>query len=49
MVGGAVGFFRGDIKLLSDDIRALKPTMMPTVPRILNKIFDKVCVLFKII
>uniref|UniRef100_A0A0M3J374 long-chain-fatty-acid--CoA ligase n=1 Tax=Anisakis simplex TaxID=6269 RepID=A0A0M3J374_ANISI len=40
--GARVGFSRGDIKLLSEDIVELKPTMMPLVPRILTRIFDKV-------
>lgn len=42
MVGGRVGFFQGNIRLLSDDMKALKPTIMPCVPRILNRIYDKV-------
>jgi long-chain acyl-CoA synthetase len=42
MVGGSVGFFSGDIKTLSDDMKALKPTVMPAVPRLLNRIYDKV-------
>ena len=41
MAGGAVGFFTGDIKHLSDDMKALKPTVSPTVPRLLNRIYDK--------
>jgi len=42
MVGGRVGFSRGDIKLLLDDIKELRPTIMPVVPRILNRVYDKV-------
>ncbi|XP_011503341.1 PREDICTED: long-chain-fatty-acid--CoA ligase 5 isoform X2 [Ceratosolen solmsi marchali] len=42
MVGGSVGFFRGDIKGLSADMKALKPTVMPAVPRLLNRIYDQV-------
>ncbi|XP_012252895.2 long-chain-fatty-acid--CoA ligase 5 isoform X3 [Athalia rosae] len=42
MVGGAVGFYGGDIKYLSEDMKALKPTVMPAVPRLLNRIYDKV-------
>ncbi|XP_059476454.1 long-chain-fatty-acid--CoA ligase 5 isoform X2 [Neocloeon triangulifer] len=41
-VGGAVGFFSGDVKRLADDMKALKPTVTPAVPRLLNRIFDKV-------
>lgn len=40
--GGCVGFYSGDIKVLSDDMKMLKPTVMPAVPRLLNRIFDKV-------
>jgi long-chain acyl-CoA synthetase len=42
MVGGAVGFFSGDIKRLPEDMKALHPTVMPAVPRLLNRIYDKV-------
>ncbi|XP_077284465.1 long-chain-fatty-acid--CoA ligase 6 isoform X2 [Arctopsyche grandis] len=41
MVGGAVGFFGGDIKNLADDMRALRPTVFPAVPRLLNRLFDR--------
>ncbi|XP_068706534.1 long-chain-fatty-acid--CoA ligase 6-like isoform X2 [Montipora capricornis] len=37
-----IGFFRGDIKLLVEDIQELKPTMFPSVPRLLTRIYDKV-------
>ncbi|XP_046405345.1 long-chain-fatty-acid--CoA ligase 5 isoform X2 [Ischnura elegans] len=42
MVGGAVGFYSGDIRKLSDDMKALRPTVSPAVPRLLNRIYDKV-------
>lgn len=42
MQGGSVGFYLGDIRRLSDDMKALKPTMTPAVPRLLNRIYDKV-------
>lgn len=42
LLGGAVGFFSGDIKRLSEDMKALRPTVMPAVPRLLNRIYDKV-------
>ncbi|XP_052890614.1 long-chain-fatty-acid--CoA ligase 1 isoform X1 [Anopheles moucheti] len=41
-MGGAVGFFSGDIKELTNDLKALKPTLMPAVPRLLNRVYDKV-------
>ncbi|KAM7304986.1 long-chain-fatty-acid--CoA ligase 5 isoform X2 [Ixodes scapularis] len=42
MIGGRVGFFSGDIKELGEDMKALRPTISPTVPRLLNRIHDKV-------
>ena len=38
-----VGIFRGDIKTLVDDIQELKPTVFVSVPRLLNRMHDKVC------
>ncbi|XP_034050388.1 long-chain-fatty-acid--CoA ligase 5-like [Thalassophryne amazonica] len=40
--GAKVGFFQGDIRLLPDDLKALQPTIFPVVPRLLNRIYDKV-------
>ncbi|NXV76491.1 ACSL5 ligase, partial [Atlantisia rogersi] len=40
--GAKVGFFQGDIKLLTEDMKALKPTLFPVVPRLLNRIYDKI-------
>ncbi|OXB82355.1 UNVERIFIED_CONTAM: hypothetical protein H355_009280 [Colinus virginianus] len=40
--GAKVGFFQGDIKLLTDDMKALKPTIFPVVPRLLNRVYDKI-------
>lgn len=37
-----MGFYQGDISLLMDDIKTLKPTFFPVVPRLLNRIYDKV-------
>uniref|UniRef100_A0AAR2LM42 Arachidonate--CoA ligase n=1 Tax=Pygocentrus nattereri TaxID=42514 RepID=A0AAR2LM42_PYGNA len=42
--GARVGFYQGDISLLMDDIKTLKPTFFPVVPRIINRIYDKVCI-----
>ncbi|CAH0564044.1 unnamed protein product [Brassicogethes aeneus] len=42
MMGGSVGYYLGDIRRLSDDMKALKPTICPAVPRLLNRIHDKV-------
>lgn len=40
--GARIGFFQGDIRLLSDDLLTLKPTVFPVVPRLLNRMYDKV-------
>uniref|UniRef100_K3XB92 Long-chain-fatty-acid--CoA ligase n=1 Tax=Globisporangium ultimum (strain ATCC 200006 / CBS 805.95 / DAOM BR144) TaxID=431595 RepID=K3XB92_GLOUD len=40
--GGAIGFYQGDVTKLMDDIAELKPTVFPSVPRVLNRIFDKI-------
>ena len=40
--GGRVGFFSGDVKLIMDDLAALRPTIFPSVPRLLNRVYDKV-------
>lgn len=42
MFGGRIGFFQGDVRKLMDDIKELKPTLFPTVPRLLNRVYDKV-------
>ncbi|XP_036590433.1 long-chain-fatty-acid--CoA ligase 5 [Trichosurus vulpecula] len=40
--GARVGFFQGDIRLLTDDMKTLQPTVFPVVPRLLNRVYDKV-------
>ncbi|XP_062905467.1 long-chain-fatty-acid--CoA ligase 1-like isoform X2 [Mobula hypostoma] len=40
--GARIGFFQGDIRLLMDDIKVLKPTIFPVVPRLLNRMYDKI-------
>uniref|UniRef100_A0A8B9YWW7 Arachidonate--CoA ligase n=1 Tax=Buteo japonicus TaxID=224669 RepID=A0A8B9YWW7_9AVES len=40
--GARIGFFQGDIRLLMDDLKTLQPTVFPVVPRLLNRMFDKV-------
>lgn len=42
MQGGCVGFWRGDIRLLMDDLQTLQPTAIPAVPRIFNRVYDRV-------
>ncbi|XP_008933528.1 PREDICTED: long-chain-fatty-acid--CoA ligase 1 [Merops nubicus] len=40
--GARIGFFQGDIRLLMDDLKMLQPTVFPVVPRLLNRMFDKI-------
>ena len=40
--GAAIGFYSGDVLRLLDDIAALRPTIFCSVPRLWNRIYDKV-------
>lgn len=40
--GGAIGFWRGDINGLIEDVQTLKPNMFIGVPRVFNRVYDKV-------
>ncbi|TKS72761.1 Long-chain-fatty-acid--CoA ligase 1 [Collichthys lucidus] len=40
--GASIGYFQGDIRTLSDDLSTLKPTVFPVVPRLLNRMYDKI-------
>ena len=42
MNGAQIGFFSGDVKSLVNDVQTLQPTMFLAVPRVLNRIYDKV-------
>ena len=42
--GAGIGFYSGDVTNLLDDIAELKPTIFASVPRLWNRIYDKVCV-----
>lgn len=43
ILGGArIGFFQGDVRKLTDDIVALRPTVFAGVPRIYSRIHDKI-------
>ncbi|KAJ6806986.1 long chain acyl-CoA synthetase 4-like [Iris pallida] len=37
--GASIGFWHGDVKLLVEDIRELKPTIFCAVPRVLDRIY----------
>lgn len=42
LTGNKIGYWRGDILGLLDDIKALKPTLFPGVPRVFDRIYSKV-------
>lgn len=42
MNGARVGFFQGDVKKLLSDVAALRPSVFPMVPRLINRLFDKI-------
>lgn len=39
--GAAVGFYTGNIRDLTSDLKTLKPTIMPAVPRLFNRVYEK--------
>ncbi|KAI8323245.1 acetyl-CoA synthetase-like protein [Martensiomyces pterosporus] len=43
MIGGIhVGFYSGDIQRILEDAQVLRPTVMVGVPRLLNRIYDRI-------
>ena len=40
--GASIGFFQGDVRKIIDDIKALRPTIFPSVPRLFCRIYDRV-------
>lgn len=40
--GGQIGFFGGKILQITEDLMLLKPTIFPSVPRLLNKVYERV-------
>ncbi|CAF4166405.1 unnamed protein product [Rotaria sp. Silwood2] len=42
--GGEVGFWQGTTEKLMDDFRDFKPTLLTMVPRLLNKLYDKIMI-----
>ncbi|CAJ0568583.1 unnamed protein product, partial [Mesorhabditis spiculigera] len=41
-VGGRIGFFSGNAQEVLDDCREFRPTFLITVPRVLNKVYNKI-------
>jgi long-chain acyl-CoA synthetase len=42
LTGMKVGYYNGDPLKLLDDLKVLKPTAFPSVPRLFNRIYDKI-------
>jgi len=40
--GMSIGYYGGDALKLLDDLQELKPTLFPSVPRLFNRIYDKI-------
>lgn len=40
--GFKIGYYLGDVRQLADDLAKLKPTLMPCVPRLLNRMYDNI-------
>lgn len=40
--GGSIGFFGGNVHKITDDLILLRPTVFPSVPRLLNKVYERV-------
>ena len=39
--GMFISYYRGDIKLLAEDIQRAKPTFFPGVPRVFSRTYEK--------
>ena len=42
LLGASVGFYQGDTLKITEDLAALRPTVFVSVPRLWNKIYDKI-------
>ncbi|CAJ0931333.1 unnamed protein product, partial [Mesorhabditis belari] len=42
VVGGRIGFFNGNTQMVLDDCREFRPNLLITVPRVLNKVYNKI-------
>ncbi len=40
--GATIGFYQGDVLKIMDDLQELRPTVFVTVPRLLNRVYDKI-------
>ena len=39
-VGAAIGYYQGDVKLIIEDIGALRPTFFAGVPRVFDRVYS---------
>lgn len=42
LIGSSVGYMTGNVQGLMTDMKDLRPTVFPAVPRILNRIYDQI-------
>jgi long-chain acyl-CoA synthetase len=42
LIGVSIGYYSGDPLKLLDDLAELKPNFFPSVPRLFNRIYDKI-------
>ena len=42
VAGGRIGYYQGDTRKIVDDLRALRPTVFCSVPRLLNRVYDAI-------
>lgn len=42
LFGLKLGFYSGDPAKIMEDLQALKPTLFPSVPRLFNRVYDKI-------
>ncbi|KAL0490038.1 long-chain acyl-CoA synthetase [Acrasis kona] len=40
--GGCVGYYQGDVTKLADDLKELRPTILVSVPRVLDRLYDSI-------
>lgn len=41
-MGAGIGFFGGDVFKILEDLQLLQPTIFASVPRLLNKVYDRI-------
>ena len=41
-MGARIGFFGGEVLKIIDDLQLLQPTIFASVPRLLNRVYDRI-------